>query len=83
MAELIRDQPTGSNPRRVGLKVTAVVSAVVLLLTALVFSNSIAARQVIDDGLVLHRAEAVLGANDLAFKAAVRRCCSQRIVTWG
>lgn len=70
MAESSRKQMTSASPRRIGLRVTVAVSVLVLVLAGLVFSNSMAARQVIDDGTVLHRAEVVLGANDLAFKAA-------------
>ena len=70
MVERSDNEMTSASPRRVGLRVTVAVSVLVLVLAGLVFSNSLAARQVIDDGTVLHRAEAVLGANDLAFKAA-------------
>jgi len=70
MTERSRNQMTIASPGRVRVRVTVVVSGLVLVLAGLVFSNSLAARQVIDDGTVLHRAEVVLGANDLAFKAA-------------
>lgn len=70
MSEPFSGQTASASPRRVGLRVTVAVTVSVLVLAGLVFSNSLAARQVIDDGTVLHRAEAVLGANDLAFKAA-------------
>jgi signal transduction histidine kinase len=47
----------------------AAVAALVLLILALVFSNSFAAQQVAADALVLNRAEATLGANDVAVKS--------------
>lgn len=47
----------------------AVAVLVTLVMTALMFSNTLAARRVADQGLALNRAEASLGATQVALKA--------------
>jgi len=62
------DQPAPSPFRRaIGGAAAAAVGA--LLIAALIFSNSYAAQHVAEDALVLDRAEATLGANDIAVKS--------------
>ena len=45
------------------------MALIALVVTGLIFSNSFAAKQVAADALVLDRAEAALGANDIALKS--------------
>jgi signal transduction histidine kinase len=57
------------SPLRTAAGGAAAVAAVALVIAALIFSNSFAAQQVAADALVLGRAEATLGANDVAVKS--------------
>ncbi|MBT8492388.1 MAG: hypothetical protein KJO07_04960, partial [Deltaproteobacteria bacterium] len=64
-----KQQRPDGNPLRTAAGGAATVAAVALLIAGLIFSNSFAAQLVAADALVLHRAEATLGANDVAVKS--------------
>ncbi|MCP3974477.1 MAG: hypothetical protein GY720_08290 [bacterium] len=57
------------DPKKSGFKWSVIAGTSVLIISALVLSNARATSQVADDGIALTRAEAALGANDLALKA--------------
>lgn len=57
------------DPKRSGYKWSIIAGVSVLVISALVLSNARATSQVAADGIALTRAEAALGANDLALKA--------------
>jgi signal transduction histidine kinase len=58
-----------ADPRRTGFKGAAIAGIAMLAIAALVFSNSYATEDVAENGIVAQRAEAALGANDVALKA--------------
>lgn len=60
---------TDAIPLRKAVSGAAAIVAVSLLLTAVVFSNTVVAQRAADDARILHQAEATLGANNLALKA--------------
>ncbi|NNC92242.1 MAG: hypothetical protein HKN80_07085, partial [Acidimicrobiia bacterium] len=64
-----KQQRPDGNPLRTAAGGAVTVAAVALLIAGLIFSNSFAAQLVAADALVLHRAEATLGANDVAVKS--------------
>lgn len=57
------------DPRRSGIKWSIAAGLSLLVVSALVLSNARATSQTAQDGFALSRAEAALGANDLAVKA--------------
>lgn len=57
------------DPRRSGFRWSVVAGLTLLVLSALFVSTTRATSQVVNDGIALSRAEAALGANDLALKA--------------
>jgi signal transduction histidine kinase len=57
------------DPRRSGIKWSIAAGLSLLVVSALVLSNARATSQTAHDGVALARAEAALGANDLAVKA--------------
>lgn len=57
------------DPRRSGFRWSVVAGLTLLVLSALFVSTTRATSQVVDDGIALSRAEAALGANNLALKA--------------
>ena len=65
----VEPRPSTADPRRTGLKGAAVAGIAMLVIAAIVFSNSYATEDVVEDGIAAQRAEAALGANDVAVKA--------------
>ena len=64
-----RRDSSPADPRRTGLKGAAIAGIAMLVIAAIVFSNSYATEDVVENGIVAQRAEAALGANDVALKA--------------
>lgn len=64
-----KPRPPAADPRRHGFKWSVAAGLTLLVLSALFISTTRATSQVAGDGIGLGRAEAALGANDLALKA--------------
>ena len=67
-----RNEPLLSDPRRTGLRGAAGVGIVLLVVAALVFATSYATQETAEDGFIALKAEAVVGANDVALKAVAQ-----------
>lgn len=69
MSATTKQRTPAADPRRHGFKWSVAAGLTVLVLSALFISTTRATSQVAGDGIGLGRAEAALGANDLALKA--------------
>ncbi len=69
MSEASKPQHPTANPRRSGFRWSVAAGLTLLVVSALFLSNTRTTSHVAGEGLGLARAEAALGANDLALKA--------------